>query len=104
MRRFNVTYEIVTPESAEQGDAEERGFLLEDARLREAVDLCESCGTLVEADSSPLSREQPPRWLTFYGDLDYRDGSQESRSLHLPEGITPSSALRIARLVGCYGL
>ena len=33
---FNVTYEIITEESAEQGDAEERGFLLENVTFREA--------------------------------------------------------------------
>jgi hypothetical protein len=38
MITFNVTYDIVTPESAEGGDAAERGFILENARLRHAVE------------------------------------------------------------------
>ena len=39
MATFNVTYEIVTEESAAEGDAEERGFIAEGLTLRDAVDL-----------------------------------------------------------------
>jgi hypothetical protein len=37
MSRFNVTYEIVTPESAENGDCADQGFELRDCTLREAA-------------------------------------------------------------------
>lgn len=101
--RFNVTFETVTPESAEQGDAADRGFIAEGVTLREAIrEHCQGFGWngYVEADSWPCSLSCPPRWFTFYGEMDYRTGETESRSLHLPEGISPSSALRIARLLG----
>ena len=43
---FAVTYEIVTDESAEHGDAEERGFIAKNVSLRDAIDYVtqtESC-------------------------------------------------------------
>jgi hypothetical protein len=95
---FSVTYDIVTPESAEEGDYAESGFLAENVSLREAIDLLGGCAS--EADCSPFSVTCPPRWFTLYGSMDYRSGETESRSLHLPAGTTPSSALRIARLLG----
>ena len=100
---FNVTYELVTPESAEHGEAEERGFVAEDIDLRSAIEEIGYCA--MEADSYPISHKNPPRWFTNYeygnGTRDYFEkGIEESRSLHLPDNITPSSALRVARLLG----
>lgn len=104
---WRVSYEIVTPESAAEGDAAERGFIepgewrtelgeslksdsLFDMGLRAALDLCqpaEDCGNgrdLSEADSR----------------LDYRTGSEERRTLHAPGNITDSSFRRVKRLLG----
>lgn len=98
---WRVTYEIVTPESAEYGDAEERGFILPggwrepatsgesvDMGLREALQLCypqEDCGRwLAEAD----------------GREDYRTGAIETRALHPPGTITESSYRRLCALTG----
>lgn len=74
--------------------------------LREAVEFLldrESQGP-VEADCCPLSLECPPRWFTYGGSLDWSTGEYISVSLHLPDNITRHSAMRIARLVGCYGV
>lgn len=97
---FCVTFELVTPESAENGEASETGFLSEGCSLREAVDLLG--GSAHEADSFPLTRSNPPRWFTYTDSdpRDFRTGEIESRSLHLPRNTTPSSALRVARLLG----
>jgi len=97
--QFAVTFEIVTPESAEHRDADEIGYVCENETLREAAKhIGESAH---EADSSPFSRMNPPRWLTHYKwNEDYATGAEESRTLHIPRGITPSSAMRIARLLG----
>ena len=102
--KFSVTYEIVTQESAEHGDAEERGYICEDSDLRSALtELHETRTSLVggvecvECDSYPTTA---PRWITVQNGMEYETGAQESRSLHLPAGITPASARRIARLVG----
>lgn len=101
---WNVTYEIVTPESAEDGDAAEHGFLIEDASFRDAIDAWSHGGAYTEADSCPISLAYPPRWFTVQDDPSYRDGSQESRSLHIPDHVTPASRVRLARVFRCYGL
>lgn len=105
MAGFSVTYETVTPKSAEIGDAAERGFLLQDASFRDAIETfnAERDWTIVEADSHPISAEFPPRWLTDCGEMQFASGETRSVSLHIPEGVTGSSAIRIARLVNCYG-
>jgi len=101
---FSVTYEIVTPESAEDGDAAERGFVERHCSLRDAIDAVQSTRTsrvggveCIECDSWPTV---DPRWITVYNGMEYETGAQESRSLHIPASVTASSARRIARLVG----
>ena len=111
MKNFHVSYDIVTYESAEHGDAESRGFvtpggwhfeltaehhgdamapILEDQALslREAIGLmgcCEDSGT----------------WFTECdGRQNFQTGAVETRSLHCPDGITAASYERIARLLG----
>lgn len=105
MKGFTVTYEIVTEESAREGDAAERGYLGQDMTFREALKLFndERDWTYVESDILPMSAQQPPSWFTDYGETAFASGEQRSVSLHLPDGITGSSAMRIARLVRCYG-
>jgi hypothetical protein len=90
MARFNVTYEIITPESAEDGEAESMGFVCQDVTLREAV---EAMGRAATEDSG--------RWFTHteYGH-DYATGAEESRSLHPPRGISAASYGRLCRLLG----
>lgn len=98
MPGFYVTYEIVTPESAEYGDAEEHGWLSPggwrtDDRpppisLREAVQLVGLC-------------EDSGRWLTEVdGRENYQTGAVERRSLHPPHNISAASYTRIARIFG----
>lgn len=105
MSGFSITYEIVTPESAEDGDNAESGFLVEDVTFRDAMDeLRWYRGAYVEADSYAGGRPHRPRWFTFYNaDEDYSTGAVTNYSLHLPERITDASRMRIARLLGCYG-
>jgi hypothetical protein len=96
---FTVTYEIVTPDSAEHGEAEEMGFVApgqwRDSEpqlmsLREAMRLCGpayDCGNW---------------WAEHGGDrCDYRTGAVETRSIHPPRNITESSYKRITRVLGC---
>jgi len=96
MPKFNVTFEIVTPESAAEGDAAERGFVAENVSLREAYKAI-GCYAL-KADEWPV---RSPRWFTnFEYDEDFQTGARESRSLHLPNHLTEASRMRIARLLG----
>jgi hypothetical protein len=107
MMLFNVTYDIVTPESAAEGDAAERGFIAEGVPLREALELvqetessaCERQG--VDASDSNVGAA---RWLTVYNGPNFRTGDAESRSLHFPESLSAPSRVRIARLLRCYGV
>jgi hypothetical protein len=107
--RFRVTFDVVTPESAEQGDTERNGFL--DAQgnefaqqdfpewqawqafeppqmsLREAVNLC---GSL----------ENSGTWFTECdGSQNYHNGEETRRSIHPPRDISPASYARLVKLL-----
>lgn len=102
---FNVTYEIVTHESAEYGEVEDCGFAGENLSLRDALDLvvqtesshCEQTG--VEASCSDIASA---RWVTVYNSPTYDDGRAESRSIHIPDNVTPASRARILRAVKAH--
>ncbi len=107
--RFLVTYDIVTYESAEHGDVAESGFVTpggwRDAdpcldppeahamTLREALDL-------VSPVYASSSHPRPGDWFIGHETQDYRTGESETRSLHPPRDITPSSMRRLARVLG----
>lgn len=93
---FAVTFETVTPESAEAGDVAERGYIVDAGTLRDCADVLRWHGAAVSSDSWPMVR---PRWLTWPGDV-ATDGSERTLSLHIPAGITDASARRVARLAG----
>ena len=103
MAKFNVTYEIVTPESAEQGDAEERGFIARDISLREAIELALETRTAEVGGIESIEPSEHPgdnfRWITITNGTEYRTGAQESRSLHIPDHVTPSSRARLWALL-----
>ena len=103
---WNVTFEVVTEQSAMESDYAERGFDLKDASFRDAITYFGLGGLpgCCEADCCPVTLSMPPRWFTRDVSADNAKGERdESRSLHIPEHVTPSSRMRIARLVGCYG-
>jgi hypothetical protein len=99
--QFRVTYDIVTPESAEDGEAAESGYVEpgawhyavgkespEGMSLREARGLC-GC------------MEDSGRWFSEVdGTPDYEDGSHEYRALHPPANVTRASYRRLARILG----
>ena len=92
MKGFAVTYEIITHESAEQGDYDEAGYILESCTLREAVEAIGGAAWGEECSGD------------FFTNYEYRTedetGSWELRSLHVPDSITAASHGRIARLLG----
>ncbi len=99
---FNVTFETITPESAEHGDTETAGFLVENVSLREAIEELGYGGNGCEANEWPVV---DPRWITMYRTSeDYGTGETENRSLHFPDTMTPASKRRVCRLLGCYGI
>lgn len=97
--RFNVTYEIVTPESAGYADAEERGFIDKDLPLREAVQELFRTRTNACDGISAIERSNDS-WMTVYNGMEFKTGAYESRSLHIPESVSQYSADRLMRLLG----
>jgi len=80
----NKTYEIVTPESAEEGEAEERGFDYEDRRydtLRDLLEDHDNRESWVEWSSSHVSGSG--EWLNSEGEQDYKTGSYTNHGLHI---------------------
>lgn len=76
---LSQTFEIVTPESAEQGDADDRGYDWESTphTFREVVDLIESGGFIHSSCSHGV-----PGWLSTEGCTDIQSGAVETKSLH----------------------
>jgi hypothetical protein len=96
---FNVTFETVTPESAEHGDAETRGFVGMALPLRAAVYEWRQMPDAVESIEANDSDASAARWITAHGAPSFRDGTAESRSIHFPETLTPASRARLVRLL-----
>jgi hypothetical protein len=108
---MRITYEIVTPESAEHGDAAERGFV--EPRFQMKVPIEEVMGnegewpkaslewTLREAEQY-LGRhgmEDSGNWFNSLDpDRDYQTGAETYESLHPADNITAASYERLARI------
>ena len=78
--KISETYEIITEESAQYGDAEERGFNFKDEMMSfsELVDYIQSNGFIWASDSD-LSGYT---WISTEPEQDYQTGDYESRGLH----------------------
>jgi hypothetical protein len=87
------TYEVVTPESAEEGDVEDRGFEYEKTRmsLRDLIREIKDLGSF-EFDSSPMTiteivrRGNAGASLTLYTmdtHTNYQTGAETSYALHI---------------------
>ena len=104
---FNVTFEIMTQESAEYGEAEKQGYIAEGVSLRDALALVfETRTNQVEGVTTIEANEYPvtaPSWITVYNGMEFFTGANESRSIHFPDNMTASSRCRVARLMNCYG-
>lgn len=101
MRRFRVTYEIITEESAEHGEAEEMGFICPGGYRFGADEDADVNVTLHEAARLVGCLEDSGSGFTEAdGRIDYRTGEHERRSLHPPRNITPSSYARLKRALG----
>ena len=121
-RRFRLTFDTVTEESAQHGDTARRGFLPRSGQvpdrsnqrkrpalftLKEAVEILREHGDSFEADSSPCA---VARWVTATPPASVWQTTGESSqiSLHLPRELSPASARRVtvalARELRIYGV
>jgi hypothetical protein len=109
MKGFSVTFERYLPlkDDVEICEPDEIGFVVQNVTLREAMrDGLEYCSPRACGVCEPNC--YPPRdirWLTFYTWNDctreqIEQGINESRSLHIPDAVTESSRMRVARLFG----
>jgi len=107
--RFHVTYELVTPESAEQGDAEERGYC--DAQGNQyALDNCSpddiaACTmSLREARNLMPGAKDCGGWFTSASPVQDHEyfvtNNEVYLSMHPPRNVTPASYHRIRRVLG----
>ena len=108
-KRIAITYEIVTPESAEHGDAEERGWIDEEGvdmtpdkydiddgltAVSKAVEFLRNEG-VVEASSSQFHQGV---WYIGQEIPNYKTGAVETRSYHL-RGFTPKEEQAVYALM-----
>ena len=96
MKAFNVTFEMVTEESAQDGEAAESGFISENVSLSCAVANVKSTFT---STCGGGSADYGDSWITVNNGMDYITGEYESRSLHRPAKCTNASWGRICRIV-----
>lgn len=109
--QFHVTYEIITPESAQHADAAERGFVQAGGwRVELAPHVCgPEAGKIKDECAMPLRQavelvaagvmEDSGFWFTEIDPRrNYATGAETLYSLHPPE-ITPSSYARLRRLL-----
>lgn len=75
---ISKTYEIVTPESAMRGDVTESGFVFKEQEwtFRELV------GRIKWGYNTPNCTHGVPDWLSTEPELDHRDGSYTTYTLH----------------------
>jgi len=114
---FHVTYDVVTPESAEHSDYAESGFMTADYQQVELPAGCcgaaagqikDLCGLrLREAIELMSCVEDGGAGTSFYecdGRQDYRTGAETRYALHCPDHATGASLARIRRLLVARGL
>ena len=98
MLQLSMTYETVTPESAEHGEADDSGFVFEpcDCSARELARYTTHDGFTVRSCSHGV-----PRWLSTDPETDYMTGETETRSIH-PGTDKQSQKVwaRVLRIVG----
>lgn len=97
---WRVTFEVVTPESAEMGDFERSGFVEPGEWHYSLGDESTDGMTLREAMTVCNPQEDSGSWFSECDGRDnYQTGENERRSLHPPRNITPASYARVARLL-----
>jgi hypothetical protein len=111
VKGFSVTFERWDDAAAEAGDTNDHGFVIENVSLSDAMRdgleyLKPEWSGFCEANEYPV---RAPQWLTWPNWNEntrewYETSIIESRSLHIPEGVTSASRRRIARLFAAYSL
>jgi hypothetical protein len=101
---FHVTYDIVTPESAEEGCTAENGFVHPNGG-RDAIEVVDKMSDY-DMDLRTAMRHCCPAedtgggWFSGYPEtINYATGEEMTTALHPPRTITPASFQRLKRLL-----
>ena len=88
MLKLSKTYEVITEESAADGEAEESGFEWQGVEhsFTETVQLLKHREPSQWPITNPASC-----WFTEYGEADYRTGDVENNSIHYDRDNNPRS-------------
>lgn len=78
---FNITFEIITPESCEAGEADETGFISEGETFTFS-EIVKEIKTRINNPQKSESQSNNPRWITGEYKEDYKTGAIENRSYH----------------------
>lgn len=94
------TYEVITPDSAEQGEAAEQGYEFEDVphTFRELVDLMQ---THREPSEWPCTNPSAWVWFTSDEDTDFRTGEARRTSIHFSKKNDPRALKYWAKAHAC---
>jgi len=106
--QISVHYEIVTEESAEQGEAEETGTDVDREvwPFRDVIRKLQECSELSGWRMSRLSDFEAHGhvWASTYPDVDYRTGDARTESVHVYQAngqpLTARQAFRLYRAAG----
>lgn len=88
---IRAAYEIITEESAQEGDAEERGWENEEG---EEYDLLQATSLIAGCEPSSTVYHQDI-WYTKYGDMNYHDGTYTNYFYHLDKSTWSEEELKI---------
>jgi len=92
--KYSITYQVVTPESAEIGDFEDTGFLVENDEDDLRYIICKAKGLgIVSRSQNDLTHW----WESEDPGINYQTGEQTYYNLHI--NCTPSSFKRINNLL-----
>lgn len=96
------TFDVVTPESAEEGESAESGFLVESESVtfRELVSLMKSHPN----PSCYPARGADYEWLSSYPETDYQDASERTESLHFDRENPPRLIKYWRKAMVCAGI
>ena len=114
-RRFNVTYDVVTPESAAEGDTAESGFLDARETRHDMAGIWGQPAGEVKRNTAMRLRDAVAVFGRDYGHglqdsgsgslyapdamTDYRTGDATSLAFHFPDNVTPASWERVRRIL-----
>lgn len=96
---MSKTYQVVTPESAEQGDFSDQGFEYEGNEFDTLWDVAEEIRNAGATELSSSGEASPHDWYsTVDGDTDYKTGAETTYSFH-PKDLTPEEAKELQQMV-----